>query len=78
MPLFMATIKYSAASTKTLVEKPHDRRPAARAALEGAGCALKEVYFALGPADAIAIYEAPDAINAASVSMTLGASGAAS
>ena len=35
-------------------------------------------YFALGPADVIVIYEAPDAITAASVSMTLGASGAAS
>ncbi len=35
-------------------------------------------YFALGPADVIVIYEAPDAITAASVSMTLGASGATS
>jgi uncharacterized protein with GYD domain len=78
VPLFMASIKYSTASTKALVEKPHDRRPAARAALEAAGSTLKEVYFALGPVDAIAIYEAPDAITAASVSMTLGASGAAS
>lgn len=78
MPLFMASIRYSAASTRALVEKPHDRRSSAKAALEAAGCALKEVYFALGPVDAIAIYEAPDAITAASVSMTLAASGAAS
>jgi uncharacterized protein with GYD domain len=78
MPLFMASIKYSAASTKALVEKPHDRRSSAKAALEAAGCTLKEVYFALGPVDAIAIYEAPDALTAASVSMVLGASGAAS
>jgi uncharacterized protein with GYD domain len=78
MPLFMASIKFSAASTKAVVEKPHDRRPAARAALEAAGCTLKEYYFALGPADVVVTYEAPDAITAASVSMMLGASGASS
>src|SRR6266436_6769841 len=78
MPLFLASIKFSAASTKAVVEKPQDRRPAARAALEAAGCTLKDYYFALGPADVIVVYEAPDAITAASVSMTLGASGAAS
>src|SRR5262252_3333625 len=74
MPLFMALIKLSAESTKAVVERPHDRRPAARAALEAAGCTLKDYYFALGPADVVVIYEAPDAITAASVSMTLGAS----
>jgi uncharacterized protein with GYD domain len=78
LPLFLASIKLSAASTKAVVEKPQDRRPAARAALEAAGCTLKDYYFALGHADVIVIYEAPDAITAASVSMTLGASGAAS
>ena len=78
MPLFMAAIKFSAASTKAVVEKPQDRRPSAKAALEAAGCTLKEYYFALGPADVIVIYEAPDAITAASVSMMLGASGASS
>src|SRR6266481_7479780 len=78
MPLFLASIKFSAASTKAVVEKPHDRRPAARVALEAAGCTLKDYYIILpsGPADVIVIYEAPDAITAASVSMTLGASGA--
>ena len=78
MPLFMASIKLSAESTKAVVEKPQDRRPAARAALEAAGCTLKDYYFALGPADVVVIYEAPDAMTAASMSMTLGASGASS
>ena len=39
---------------------------------------MKEYYFALGPADVVVTYEAPDAITAASVSMMLGASGASS
>jgi uncharacterized protein with GYD domain len=78
MPLFMAMIKLSAASTKAIIEKPHDRAPLVKAALEANGCNLKEYYFALGPADVIAIYEAPDALTAAAVSMTAGASGTSS
>jgi uncharacterized protein with GYD domain len=78
MALFLASIKFSAASTKAVVDRPQDRRPAARAALEAAGCTLKDYYFALGPADVIVIYEAPDALTAASMSMVLGASGASS
>jgi len=78
MPLFMALIKLSAESTKAVVERPHDRRPAVRTALEAAGCTLKDYYFALGPADVVVIYEAPDAITAASVSMIAGAAGTSS
>ena len=78
MPLFMALIKLSAESTKAVVEKPQDRRPAVRAVLEAAGCTLKDYYFALGPADVVVIYEAPDAMTAASVSMAVGAAGTSS
>jgi hypothetical protein len=46
--------------------------------LEAAGCTLKDYYFALGPADVVVIYEAPDAVTAASMSMTLGATGTSS
>lgn len=77
MPLFMTALKYSADSTKALVDKPQDRRVAARAALEAIGCTLKDFYFAFGAADVIVIYEAPDAASAAAVSMAVGASGAA-
>ena len=78
MPLFMAAIKLSDAWTKAMVERPEDRRVAADALFNAAGCVLKEYYFALRPADVIVIYEAPDALTATSVSMTLGASGATS
>ena len=78
MPLFMTMIKLSTASTKAIVEKPHDRAPLAKAGLEAVGCNLKEYYFALGPADVVVIYEAPDALTAASVSMALGAAGTSS
>src|SRR5262249_49227283 len=70
--------KLSAKQKKGWPKTPALCHPAARAALEVAGCTLKDYYFALGPADVVVIYEAPDAITAASVSMTLGASRASS
>jgi hypothetical protein len=45
----------------------NDHRPAARAALQAAGCTLKDYYYDLEPADVVVIYEAPDAMTAASV-----------
>ena len=39
---------------------------------------LKHYYFALEPAAVFVIYEAPDALTAASVSMTLEAAGTSS
>jgi uncharacterized protein with GYD domain len=59
------------------VDKPHDRRPEVRAAVEGAGCTVTEYYFALGPVHVIVINEAPGAIINAPVSMILGALAAA-
>jgi uncharacterized protein with GYD domain len=53
------------------------RRAAGRAALQAARCALKEHYFAFGAADAVVIFEAPDEVSAAAVSVALGASGTA-
>jgi uncharacterized protein with GYD domain len=67
----------SATSKKAAVDKPQDRRPAARAALEAAGYTLADYYFALGPANIIVIYEAPDTLRGF-VSIMLGALGTAS
>ena len=77
MPHFMLKVKFSAESIKGLVAKPQDRRKAAEAAMAAVGARLKDYYFAFGDADVIVIYEAPDATSAASLAMTLGASGTA-
>jgi len=50
----------------------------AAVALAAVGAKLKDYYFALGDADVFVTYEAPDAATAASVAMTVGASGALS
>lgn len=78
MPHFMLKLKYSHESIKSLVANPQDRRRAAETALGTVGATLRDFYFAFGDADVIITYEAPDAATAASIAMTLGASGATS
>ena len=78
MPHFMLKGRFSQESVKGLTANPQDRRKAAEAALAAVGAKLKDYYFALGDADVFVTYEAPDAATAASVAMTVGASGALS
>jgi uncharacterized protein with GYD domain len=78
VPHFMLKLKFSQDSIKGLVANPQDRRKAGEAALATVGAKLRDYYFAFGDADAIITYEAPDAASAASIAMTLGASGATS
>jgi uncharacterized protein with GYD domain len=75
VPYFMLSLTYSHHAVKALVAKPTDRTKAAADALEAAGGKLHSLFMAFGDADAIAIYETPDATSAAAVAMTLGASG---
>jgi uncharacterized protein with GYD domain len=77
MPLFMVQMKYSADAVKAMVANPQDRKKAAAAAAEAVGGKLHGVYFTFGAKDVMAIYEVPDATSAISLSMMLGASGAA-
>jgi uncharacterized protein with GYD domain len=68
----------SGASMKAVVETPRPFARRSKLPWERSAAHWSEYYIALGPVEVIAIYDAPDAITAASVSMTLGALGAAS
>jgi uncharacterized protein with GYD domain len=76
MAHFMIRARYSAAAVLALVANPHDRHKAAAAAVEALGGKLLGFYFAFGPDDVVALFEAPDATAAAALSMAIGASGA--
>ena len=77
MAHFMLTLRYSPTAIKALVTNPQDRTEAARAAIEAVGGKLHSMFMMFGEDDVLVIYEAPDAIAAASLAMTLGASGVA-
>jgi uncharacterized protein with GYD domain len=75
MPHFMLSCNYSVESKKALIGNPVDRTKAAAAAVEAVGGKLHSAFMTLGETDVFVIYEAPDAVAAAALAMTLGASG---
>jgi uncharacterized protein with GYD domain len=75
MPHFMVTCNYSTQAKEALVANPVDRTKAASAAVEAVGGKLHSAFMTFGESDIIVIYEAPDAIAAAALAVTLGSSG---
>jgi uncharacterized protein with GYD domain len=78
MPHFMLRFRFAQSSVKAMTTTPSDRAKAAVDALTPLGGKLKDYYFSLGDADTVVIYEAPNAIAAAALAMTLGSAGSVS
>lgn len=77
MPKYMFQASYSAEGTKGLLKDGgSSRRTAIESLLKTAGGKLESIYFAFGEDDLYVIGDFPDAASAASVSLTVGASGA--
>ena len=76
MAFYLFKANYSADAIKAMVDQPTDREAAGRKAIEALGGTLHSFYFALGEADAIAIFEVPDDKVAVAVSLAVSASGA--
>ena len=75
MPHFMLRFRFAQSSVKAMTTAPSDRAAAAVAALAPLGAKLKDYYFSFGDFDSVVIYEAPSAISAAALAMTLGSAG---
>ncbi len=77
MAKFMWTGSYTAEGTKGLISEGGSSRKAMvekmTASLDGK---LECLYFALGSDDVVVIFDAPDNVSAASVGLTVAASGA--
>jgi uncharacterized protein with GYD domain len=70
MPKYLAEGRYTAAGAKGLAHEGGSRRPADIAkTVESAGGKLESVYFAFGDADFFIIFDAPDNISAAALSV---------
>lgn len=76
MPRYLHQFGYSTESIKGMVTTPQDRREAAEKLFSAAGGKLIDMYFCFGKFDGIAISEFPSQVDAATVAMTIGASGA--
>ncbi|MBK0398545.1 GYD domain-containing protein [Limibaculum sp. M0105] len=78
MATFLLQFSYSSASTKALIDKPQNRRKLTEKMISSAGGSVKEMYFCFGDFDGLAICEFPSNVEAASVALAVGASGACS
>lgn len=75
MTFYLARAKLSQAFMHALVERPEDRFVKTTKLLQGIGGRLHYYFFAFGKYDIVLIYELPNNVAAASLSMLLGAAG---
>ena len=78
MARYMIQASYSTQGIADLVSNPQDRAAAVRPLVERLGGKLESFDFAFGDFDAVVILEVPNNVAAASIAMTVGASGAIS
>ena len=76
MPRYLHQFSYSTESIKGMVAKPQNRREVADKIFAAGGGKVLDMYFCFGEFDGIAISEFPSHVDAASVALTVGASGA--
>jgi uncharacterized protein with GYD domain len=76
MPRYLHTFSYSKEAVKGLVSKPENRIEAVRPLIEAAGGKLIDAYYTLGDSDGIIITEFPTDVDALTVSMAVGSTGA--
>ncbi len=75
MPTYMTMFDYTNAAWHEMVERPEDREAATRKVMDANGGRLIAFYWMFGDHDGIAIYEAPDAVVAATVLAGITATG---
>jgi uncharacterized protein with GYD domain len=78
MPFYLTRFSYTPETWARLITKPEDRRTAAQEYIEAVGGRLHGFWYAFGEHDAYALWEAPDNVSMAAVSVAIGAGGALS
>ena len=78
MPKYLLSVSYTASGAKGLIKDGGaKRRSVAQQAVESVGGKVESFYFAFGDTDAFVVAELPDAASAASIALTVSASGGA-
>jgi uncharacterized protein with GYD domain len=75
MPTYLTLFSYTTSAWREMVDRPEDREAAAREVIEANGGRLLAFYWMFGEHDGLAIYEAEDAVVAATVLTGIIASG---
>ncbi|MBK5284676.1 MAG: GYD domain-containing protein [Bacteroidia bacterium] len=78
MALYLTRFSYTPETWARLTKNPEDRREAARKYIESVGGKLHGFWYAFGEYDGYNLWEAPDNVSMAAVSIAIGGGGALS
>ncbi|MGI8626009.1 MAG: GYD domain-containing protein [Geodermatophilaceae bacterium] len=78
MPLYLSMFSYKPETWARLIANPEDRREAAQSYIESVGGKLQGFWYAFGTHDGYTLWEAPDNVSMAAVSLVIGGGGALS
>jgi uncharacterized protein with GYD domain len=78
MSLYLTKFSYTPETWARLITKPEDRRKAAQSYIESVGGKLHGFWYAFGTHDGYSLWEAPDNVSMAAVSLAITAGGALS
>jgi uncharacterized protein with GYD domain len=78
MALYLTRFSYTPETWARLSKNPEDRREAARKYIESVGGKLHGFWYAFGEFDGYNLWEAPDNVSLAAVTIAIGSGGALS
>jgi uncharacterized protein with GYD domain len=78
MPMYLTRFSYTPETWARLINKPEDRREAAKQYIESVGGKLHGFWYAFGDHDGYNLWEAPDNVSMAAVALAIGGGGALS
>ena len=76
MPLYLSKFSYTPETWARLIDNPEDRRKAAQSYVESVGGKLHGFWYAFGTHDGYNLWEAPDNVSMAAVTLAISAGGA--
>lgn len=76
MALYLTRFNYTPETWSAMIERPEDRRKVAQEIIESVGGKLQGFWYAFGPYDGYTLWEAPDNVKMAAVSLALASRGA--
>lgn len=76
MPFYLTRFGYTPAAWATIIKSHEDRSPVIRQLTESVGGKLVGLWYAFGDYDAYIVWEGPDNVSAAALSLTAAAGGA--
>ena len=76
MAKYAIFFSYSSEAWASILENPSDRSAAAREVAAGLGGTIESFYWMFGDFDGFAVFDAPDSVSAAGLSVAVSSSGA--